>query len=157
MTRERPPKRPRGAATQRRPAGRIGLFAAIAVVLAVVLATMLAAVVVTVRTPGDRTTAVEPELLRLGEARYDAACASCHGASGEGFAQPGVPAPPLDGSAHSWHHSDEQILAWLRDGSSLMPAVARDWTDEEVEAVVAFVKSRWEPWQREAQPGDLGE
>ena len=99
----------------------------------------------------------DPDVLALGETLYSQSCASCHGAAGEGFAQAGVPAPPLDGSAHSWHHADDQILDLLREGGSIMPAVGRDWSDDQLAAVLTFVKTRWEPWQRDRQPGTIGE
>lgn len=109
------------------------------------------------RPAGASAQTVPAEVLARGEQLYASTCATCHGASGEGFAQAGIPAPPLDGSADSWHHGDEQIVGWLRNGGIQMPAVAADWSDDEVTAVLAFVKSRWEPWQREAQPGTIGE
>lgn len=99
----------------------------------------------------------DPDVLALGETLYAQSCASCHGPVGEGFAQAGVPAPPLDGSAHSWHHADDQILGLIRDGGSIMPAVGRDWSDAQRTAVLTFVKTRWEPWQRDRQPGTIGE
>lgn len=107
------------------------------------------------RTAGP--TGPDPDVLALGETLYAQSCASCHGSAGEGFAQAGVPAPPLDGSAHSWHHADTQILGLIRDGGSIMPAVGRDWSDAEREAVLTFVKTRWEPWQRDRQTGTIGE
>ena len=101
--------------------------------------------------------AVPIEVLAEGEALYAESCATCHGDDREGFAQPAVPAPPLDGSAHSWHHSDEQILSLIRQGGSMMPAVGANWDDDEIEAVLAYVKNGWAPWQREAQAGQIGE
>lgn len=95
--------------------------------------------------------------LEAGAGLYADACAACHGVEGEGFAAPGIPAPPLDGSAHSWHHADEQIVGLIRRGGTQMPAVGATWSDEQIRAVMAYVKQRWEPWQREAQPGDIGE
>lgn len=99
----------------------------------------------------------DPDVLAVGGKLYAQSCASCHGASGAGFARAGVPAPPLDGSAHSWHHSDDQILGLIRDGGSIMPAVGHDWSDAQRAAVLTFVKARWEPWQRDRQPGTIGE
>jgi len=99
----------------------------------------------------------DPDVLALGETLYTQSCASCHGAAGEGFAQAGVPAPPLDGSAHSWHHADEQILGLIREGGTIMPAVGRAWSNDQRAAVLTFVKTRWEPWQRDRQPGTIGE
>lgn len=100
---------------------------------------------------------VSQELLSEGQALYQATCAVCHGSEGGGFATAGVPAPPLDGRAHSWHHPDSQIIGWIRDGGVQMPAVGAGWSDDEVRGVMAYFKQWWEPWQQEAQPGDVGE
>lgn len=107
--------------------------------------------------PSDGSSRVSTEVLAAGEALYQNGCAACHGSEGEGSAQPTIPAPPLDGSAHSWHHSDAQIVGLIRQGGTQMPAVGASWNDDEVEAVLSFVKSRWAPWQREQQPGTIGE
>lgn len=101
--------------------------------------------------------AVSMQVLDAGADYYQANCATCHGVDGEGYAQQGIPAPPLDGSAHSWHHSDEQIVGLIRNGGSMMPAVGAGWSEDEIHAVLAYVKTRWQPWQREAQQGGIGE
>lgn len=92
-----------------------------------------------------------------GQDLYQSSCAVCHGSEGGGFATAGIPAPPLDGSAHSWHHPDSQIIGWIRNGGVQMPAVGAGWSDDEIRAVMAYFKQWWEPWQQEAQSGDVGE
>ncbi len=96
----------------------------------------------------------------LGEAVYRANCASCHGANLEG--QPNwrtrkpdgrLPAPPHDETGHTWHHPDEQLFRITKLGvkpplapegyESDMPAFGEVLTDDEVWAVLAFIKSRW--------------
>lgn len=151
MSRQRRANR-RAAPWWRRRPGWATLAAASAVAVAVVIGTIF------VR-PGSANAGaqVDPAVLAAGATIYADTCASCHGAAGEGFAQPNVPAPPLDGSAHSWHHSDEQIVGLIRRGGTQMPAVGATWTETEVEAVLTHVKSRWAPWQRDAQPGTIGE
>lgn len=96
------------------------------------------------------------ETLALGQMIYDVNCASCHGANGEGYASV-QNAPALNGSEHAWHHPDGQILSLIRQGGNMMPAVGANWSDEEVEAVWAYVKQWWTPQQRKAQGGDIGE
>ena len=78
---------------------------------------------------------------------YQANCSSCHGADGTGYAQAGVPAPALNGSMHAWHHPDAQIAGFLRNGVGQMPAVGADWTDEEIDATLSYIKQWWEPEQ----------
>ncbi|MDZ7800761.1 MAG: cytochrome c [Trueperaceae bacterium] len=121
---------------------------------------LLAVVALRVSSNRSRANAPSPvsaDVLATGERLYQDSCATCHGVEGGGAAQAGIPAPPLDGSAHAWHHPDRQIIGLIRDGGVQMPAVGARWSDPEVEAVLAFVKSRWEPWQREQQPGAIGE
>lgn len=104
----------------------------------------------------DVTSAVDSEVLALGETIYAANCAACHGAEGEGYASI-QNAPALNGSEHSWHHRDEQIISLIRQGGMVMPAVGAEWSDEEIEAVLSYVKAWWTPQQRDFQPGTIGE
>ena len=88
-------------------------------------------------------------VVSAGEALYRASCSGCHGAAGEGAAAAGVPA--LDASMHAWHHADSFYARQIREGGIAMPAVAPEWSDEEVAAVLAYVKEWWEPRQRAFQ------
>ncbi len=115
---------------------------------------------------GDEASAVE--VVALGERAYQANCASCHGTNGEG--QPNwqsrradgtLPAPPHDASGHTWHHPDEVLLEIIRRGGqavyggaglkSGMPAFGGQLTDVEIEAVLAYIKSRWGKEERQYQ------
>ena len=98
-------------------------------------------------------------LVADGQGIYAARCAQCHGAHGEG--QPGwqtvgadgrVRAPPQDETGHSWMHSDEQLFRFVKYSMidvaapgyvSPMPSFAGTLKDGEIEAVLAFIKSRW--------------
>lgn len=96
----------------------------------------------------------------LGASVYAQYCAACHGAKLEG--QPEwrrrlptgrLPAPPHDESGHTWHHPDHVLFAITRNGlvppyapqgyASDMPAFRGVLKDEEVWAVLAFIKSHW--------------
>lgn len=96
--------------------------------------------------------------LAAGQQIYAERCASCHGADLEG--QPDwrirkpdgrLPAPPHDASGHTWHHSDEQLFRITREGPSAilpgygsdMPGFAGVLTDEEIRAVLDYIKSTW--------------
>lgn len=105
----------------------------------------------------------------LGERVYAQHCASCHGARLEG--QPHwrsrlpngrLPAPPHDATGHTWHHADALLFAITKQGTvppyapagydSDMPAFGRTLSDDEIWAVLAFIKSRWTaPEVREAR------
>lgn len=96
----------------------------------------------------------------LGAAVYAQQCAACHGARLEGqpnwrsrLANGRLPAPPHDESGHTWHHPDEVLFAITKNGlvppyaprnyESDMPAFAGKLTDEEIWAVLAYLRSRW--------------
>ena len=96
----------------------------------------------------------------LGARLYAQQCAACHGANLEG--QPNwrerlpngrMPAPPHDESGHTWHHADDVLFAITRNGlvppyaprgyESDMPAFAGRLSDDEIWAVLAYLKSHW--------------
>jgi mono/diheme cytochrome c family protein len=101
-----------------------------------------------------------------GKEIYAENCASCHGANLEG--QPNwkrrlengrMPAPPHDESGHTWHHSDQDLFAITKLGvGGVVPGYESDMlafgeilSDEEIAAVLAFIKSTWPERQRDAQ------
>lgn len=105
--------------------------------------------------------------LALGARVYAEACASCHGPDLEG--QPDwqsrlpsgrMPAPPHDASGHTWHHSDTILFRLVKEGvaavvgggyESDMPGFAGTLSDEEVRAVLAFIRNTWPERQRTYQ------
>ena len=106
---------------------------------------------------------VDAETRRHGQELYAESCATCHGADLEG--QPDwkrrmdngrMPAPPHDVSGHTWHHPDQDLLVIVRDGLSAivpgyesdMPAFGGTLTDEDIGAILAFIKSTWPERER---------
>jgi len=92
------------------------------------------------------------ERIKRGEEIYRKNCASCHGPNGEatpGWRTPGAdgryPPPPLDGSAHAWHHSTETLEKMIQDGSvdGAMPAWKGKLTDQQIGDVIVWIKSLW--------------
>jgi len=102
-----------------------------------------------------------------GQAVYAAQCARCHGANLQGQpiwrqrqANGRLPAPPHDQSGHSWHHPDSALFDITKRGiaayappgyESDMPAFEGVLTDDEIAAVLAYIKSRWPPEVRARQ------
>jgi cytochrome c oxidase subunit 2 len=69
----------------------------------------------------------------LGEEMWEATCAKCHGASGEGGYGPKIAGTALV--------SDQQAVAEvIRNGFGTMPPVGRDWTDDEMTAITTYLK-----------------
>lgn len=112
-----------------------------------------------------------PNVVALGQAVYAEHCASCHGANLEG--QPNwrqrlqngrMPAPPHDAAGHTWHHPDPVLFALTKFGPSAligkgyesdMPGFEGILNDNEIIAVLSYIKSRWprEVQQRHDQIG----
>ncbi|MEZ5603241.1 MAG: cytochrome c [Burkholderiaceae bacterium] len=101
----------------------------------------------------------DARLVALGREVYAKHCASCHGANLEG--QPDwrsrgpngrMPAPPHDASGHTWHHPGDVLFGIVKEGvqkyappgyQSDMPAYAGVLSDEQIVAVLSYVKSTW--------------
>ncbi|MGW8182850.1 MAG: c-type cytochrome [Burkholderiales bacterium] len=104
-----------------------------------------------------------------GKAVYERHCASCHGARLEGqlnwqkkLPSGRMPAPPHDASGHTWHHPDAVLFGITKHGlapgkyappgyQSDMPAYATTLGDDEIWAVLAYIKSSWPREIRKAQ------
>lgn len=63
-----------------------------------------------------------------------------------------MPAPPHDASGHTWHHSDEILFNLTKFGfqnyvsndyRSDMPAFDGTLSDDEIVAVIEYIKSIW--------------
>lgn len=99
-------------------------------------------------------------LAARGETVYLAQCAACHGRNLEG--QPNwrgtdadgyLPAPPHDETGHTWHHPDQLLFnivklgtakaANLKDYKTRMPAFENSLSDNDIIAVLSYIKSRW--------------
>ena len=97
-----------------------------------------------------------------GQELFAANCAACHGAGGEG--QPNwhianddgtLPAPPLNGDGHTWHHADGLLYRIVSRGGaqfeiasdpsfkSAMPAFNDRLSHDEIISVLTYVKSLW--------------
>lgn len=100
-----------------------------------------------------------PGQVARGHQIYASNCASCHGAHLEGqphWWEPGangmLPAPPHDPTGHTWQHSDAElqeliahsVAAFAPEGyHTAMPAYAGTLSPQQIDAVIAYVKSTW--------------
>ena len=113
-------------------------------------------------TPASTVRSVRNTAISSGQAIFRANCAVCHGAAGEG--QPDwhikkpdgvLPAPPLNGDGHTWHHGDGTLYTYVSRGGkafespsvpsfkSGMPAFGEVLSHEDIIAVIEYVKSLW--------------
>jgi thiol:disulfide interchange protein DsbC len=85
---------------------------------------------------------------------FAANCAACHGQRGEATPdwrkpddQGKYPAPPLNGTAHTWHHSMDVLRRTVKQGGGKvggsMPAFGSVLKPEDINAVLAYVQSLW--------------
>lgn len=145
---------------------------------AAAVATMLLAAVVATMGWASRTLAgLDPEqafadaenrdLVETGRRIYAVECAGCHGADLKGQpdwqyadASGRAKAPPHDETGHSFEHSDADLFRTVKFGvwthrdrrvEFSMPAFASRLMDEQILAVLAFIKSRWPTGVRASQ------
>lgn len=94
------------------------------------------------------------EVVDYGAGLFQQNCAACHGVNAEGTkewkktdANGNYPPPPLDGSAHAWHHSIPQLARSIKEGGiklgGVMPAFGNKLSDQEVLALIAYFQSKW--------------
>ena len=97
-----------------------------------------------------------PELnVALGENIFNQNCVSCHGLKGRGLAKDwkvkdengNYPAPPLNGTAHTWHHSPSDLLYTINKGGGemggQMPGFKERLSEEEKLALLDYIYSLW--------------
>ena len=81
-------------------------------------------------------------------------CAACHGANAEATpdwkqtdANGNYPPPPLNGTAHAWHHSLEVLRTQIREGGApvggVMPPFKQVLSAEQIDQAIAYFQSKW--------------
>lgn len=117
--------------------------------------------------PALRLRADDRAVVALGKQVYVNQCAACHGARLEGQpdwklrnAQGLLPAPPHDESGHTWHHPDQVLFEITKYGvqrfagsdyATTMPRYEGVLTDEQIVAVLSYVKASWSDAARSRQ------
>jgi mono/diheme cytochrome c family protein len=92
--------------------------------------------------------------IERGRTVYLAHCTHCHGQNGEGTpdwrktgADGKYPPPPLNGSAHTWHHSTEVLKKTILEVTppelGSMPAWKDKLTEQQVDEVIVWIISLW--------------
>jgi mono/diheme cytochrome c family protein len=109
---------------------------------------------------------VDAKMIDQGAELYEETCASCHGTDLEG--QPDwrrrldngrMPAPPHDETGHTWHHADQQLFDITKNGlASVVPGYESDMpvfdgilSDDEITAILGYIKSTWPERERDYQ------
>ncbi len=94
-------------------------------------------------------------ILDQGQKLFKHNCAVCHGENAKGSANDWhvqgddgkYPPPPLNGTAHTWHHSLSALLLTVRNGTidigGSMPGWKDQLSDDEIFSVVIWITSLW--------------
>lgn len=97
----------------------------------------------------------QPQVER-GNQVFSENCAVCHGDQAQGLTENwkqrlddgSFPAPPLNGSAHAWHHSLALLTEVVEKGGTAfggkMPPFADVLTDDDKQAAIAYFQSFWD-------------
>ena len=118
---------------------------------------------------GDRW--YSDEQVSRGETLYRQNCAVCHGQNGESTpdwkktdADGNYPPPPLNGTAHTWHHDLDLLRRTIREGGARlggrMPGFEGRLSGAEIDSIIAFFQSRWpddiyQRWAGRSEPSEL--
>jgi mono/diheme cytochrome c family protein len=105
---------------------------------------------------------IDAALATAGQDLYLQYCAACHGVDLRGapnWKTPNedgsYPPPPHDSSGHTWHHSDSVLIDLILNGStfeqSRMPAFGDRLTEDDVIAILEYLKSEWGETERAYQ------
>ena len=110
---------------------------------------------------------VSPATVQVGRQIYADNCATCHGADLQGqpdwkqrLANGRMPAPPHDATGHTWHHSDRDLYNLTKLGvatvmgngyESDMPAFGGKLSDDDIRAVLAYIRNTWPVRVQQAQ------
>ncbi|GBD10570.1 hypothetical protein HRbin23_00214 [bacterium HR23] len=96
--------------------------------------------------------AVAPQVVQRGQSLYQTYCITCHGGI-QGDTR--VPyAPPHTSAGHTWHHPDGQLKEIILNGYTYrgtMPAFRGILSEEDVEAILAYIKTWWGEQERAYQ------
>ena len=128
--------------------------ATLAGVLAVTLAGVVSLALGQVATERDRAT-TDQQLVAAGGKLFRRNCAVCHSWTAEGtvadWREPGpdgkLPPPPLNGTAHAWHHPRSGLLLAIKQGTvrigGNMPAWQGKLSDSQMSVIVDYLISLW--------------
>ncbi len=93
--------------------------------------------------------------ISAGKQVFEGNCLTCHGVGARGevsnWQKPDAdgkyPAPPLNGTAHAWHHNLKVLRGTIDRGGiplgGTMPAFKDTLNEEQKDAVLAYIQSLW--------------
>ncbi len=106
-------------------------------------------------TMADQHRNYDSSMLDAGKQLFQAHCAVCHGVLAEGTVENWhlrdengkFPPPPLNGTAHTWHHSVGSLFNTIKNGTISIGGNMPSWkdrlSDDEVFSVIIWLSSLW--------------
>jgi mono/diheme cytochrome c family protein len=103
----------------------------------------------------DDVNAQATDSAELGETTFNQNCTSCHGKEGQGLvkdwkktqANGKYPAPPINGTAHAWHHSPKALLTTINNGGikigGWMPGFKDKLSEGEKQGLLDYIHGLW--------------
>ncbi len=97
----------------------------------------------------------DQKLLENGNALFQQHCAVCHGQNAQGLvsnwqqrdADGKLPPPPLNGTAHAWHHPVQGLAHTIKNGTlsigGSMPGWKDKLSDDDIFAIIIWISSLW--------------
>ena len=97
----------------------------------------------------------DPALLERGKNLFQENCAECHGQHAQGTVENWqiagedgkYPPPPLNGTAHAWHHPIGGLAHTIKNGTLGMGGSMPGWkdklSDDEIFAIILWISSLW--------------
>ena len=97
----------------------------------------------------------DPMLLETGEKLFQENCAVCHGNKAQGTVENWqvagedgkFPPPPLNGTAHTWHHPITGLASTINNGTlaigGSMPAWKDKLSEDEIFSIIVWISSLW--------------
>lgn len=94
------------------------------------------------------------EQVEQGKKVFKENCSTCHGDKAQGTinwkvagADGKYPPPPLNGTAHAWHHSMDALRRTVREGGiplgGVMPPFKDKLDAQQIDAAIAYFQSQW--------------
>ena len=129
----------------------------------------LLCLLIAVPVQAQTTRITDQAILQKGQQLYLQNCAGCHGQQAQGLTrdwkQPDsdgkYPAPPLNGTAHTWHHSAKGLVSTIQNGTigigGNMPAWKGKLSKKDSLIIVIWLSSLWpeevfEIWMERNKP-----
>lgn len=92
--------------------------------------------------------------VKRGDTLYQANCASCHKPDTSGTpdwrkadAQGKYPPPPLNGTAHAWHHPLATLRRTIIEGGETlggsMPGFGDQFSNAQIDDILSWIQSHW--------------